>query len=175
MSEPFLGEIRIVGFNFPPRGWAFCDGQLLPISSNTALFSLLGTTYGGDGRTTFGLPDMRGRMPMHSGTGPGLDPVQLGQKGGQNDTTLNINQMPPHTHQVECTSEDGETDEAPDSFLAKGANGETIYSSGSDGSRMNSGMITPAGAGQPFSIMSPFIGVHYIIALQGIIPAAAEQ
>jgi microcystin-dependent protein len=175
MSEPFLGEIKIFAGNFAPRGYAKCDGQLMAISQHQELFSILGTIYGGDGRTTFALPDLRGRAPVHAGTGPGLEPVQLGQRGGQSQITLNINQMPPHTHQVECTSEDGETEEAPDSFLSKGANGEQIYSSSSDGSRMNSGMITPAGAGQPFSIVSPFMGVNYIISIQGIIPTRGER
>lgn len=172
MSEPFLGEIKIFAGNFAPRGYAKCDGQYMAISQNQELFSIIGTVYGGDGRTTFALPDLRGRAAVHSGVGPGLEAVDLGQKGGSNNAALNINQMPPHTHQVECTSEDAETDEAPDSYLA---NGQEIFSGSSDGSRMNSGMITPAGAGQPFSITSPFIGVNYIIAVLGIIPTRGER
>ena len=100
MSEPFIGQITLVGFNFAPRGWAFCEGQLLSISQNTALFSLLGTTYGGDGRTTFGLPDLRGRVPIGPGTGPGLPSYSWGQKGGADREALAINQMPGHSHTV---------------------------------------------------------------------------
>ena len=100
MAEPFIGQIQIFGFNFPPRGWSFCDGQLLPIAQNTALFSLLGTTFGGDGRTTFGLPDLRGRVAIHPGTGPGLPPVTWGQRGGAASTVLTTNQMPNHNHQA---------------------------------------------------------------------------
>ena len=98
MSQPFLGQITMFGFNFNPRGWAKCDGQLLPISSNQALFSLLGTTYGGDGRTTFGLPDMRGRVPLHQGQGPGLSPRQMGARIGAEDATISANEMPAHSH-----------------------------------------------------------------------------
>ena len=104
MSDPFLAEIVMFGGNFAPRGWAFCDGQLLAISSNTALFSLLGTTYGGDGRTTFGLPELRGRFAMHPGNGPGLSSRKLGQKGGSERVTLAITNLPSHTHQLRCNS-----------------------------------------------------------------------
>ena len=107
MSEPFVAEIRIVGFNFAPRGWAFCDGQLLPISQNTALFSLIGTTYGGDGRTTTALPNLKGRLPMHPGRGPGLTARRLGQRGGTEMVTLSEAQMPNHTHTLIGQGEDG--------------------------------------------------------------------
>ena len=103
MSEPFLAEVKIVGFNFAPRGWAQCDGQILPINQYQALFSILGTTYGGDGRTTFGLPDLRGRVAMHPGNGPGLSPRQLGQKTGTETNTLTVNQMPAHNHTASGT------------------------------------------------------------------------
>ena len=128
MSSPFIAEIIMFGGNFAPRSWAFCDGQLLPISQNTALFSLLGTIYGGDGRTTFALPDLRGRVPMHQGNGPGLTPRNLGSKGGEENVALNQQQMPSHTHaavvEVHCSSEDGESDEAADNFPAKAGGGE---------------------------------------------------
>ncbi|MCB0630228.1 MAG: phage tail protein, partial [Lewinella sp.] len=109
--EPFLGQIQPFGFNFPPRGWAFCDGQLLAISSNTALFSLLGTMYGGDGRTTFALPDLRGRSIVHIGTGPGLSHITQGEKGGRENVTLTTANMPSHNHAVRATTDDGTLDE----------------------------------------------------------------
>ena len=108
MSEPFVGKIRMFAGNFAPRGWAFCDGQLLAVSQNDALFSLLGTIYGGDGRTTFGLPDLRGRIPIHAGTGPGLSPRSLGNKAGTEIETLTVNQIPSHTHSWQATSDDAQ-------------------------------------------------------------------
>src|SRR5210317_2190722 len=105
MSEPFLAEVKIVGFDFPPRGWAQCDGQLLPINQNQSLYSLLGTTYGGDGRTTFALPDLRGRMPVHPGNGPGLSDRRLGEKGGAEDATLTVAEIPSHNHQLKGVDE----------------------------------------------------------------------
>ncbi|HZD04287.1 MAG TPA: tail fiber protein, partial [Longimicrobiales bacterium] len=107
MSEPFVGEIRMFAGNFAPRGWAFCDGQLLAVSQNDALFSLLGTIYGGDGRTTFGLPDCRGRIPLHAGSGPGLTPRALGSKGGAGKVTLTVNQLPSHTHPLQGSTDNG--------------------------------------------------------------------
>ena len=104
MSEPFVGEIRMFAGNFAPQGWAFCDGQLLSVNQNDALFSLLGTIYGGDGRTTFGLPDLRGRLPMHAGTGPGLSPQRMGSMGGQENVTLTVNEMPAHSHSANAQS-----------------------------------------------------------------------
>ena len=123
MSEPFLAEIRIVGFNFPPRGWAFCDGQLLPINQNQSLFSLLGTTYGGDGRTTFALPDLRSRAPIHEGDG-----YSLGQRGGQETTVLTVAQMPNHTHTLRAQSGLGTTDE-PDGTVVPARAADDIYRS----------------------------------------------
>ena len=113
MSEPYVGEIRMFAGNFAPRGWAFCDGQLLAVSQNDALFSLFGTIYGGDGRTTFGLPDLRGRIPLHQGHGPGLSERRLGSKGGGENETLTINQMPSHTHIFSATTLPGEPDGSP--------------------------------------------------------------
>jgi len=172
MSEPFIGQIQLFGFNFPPRGWAFCDGQLLPIAQYTALFSLLGTTYGGDGRTTFGLPDIRGRVPIHPGNGPGLSPIAWGQKSGSNSHTLTVQQLPAHNHgfQVPCQTGDGNTDEPGGHFPAKAGGGETVYAGSQNGS-MGAGTTANTGNSQSFSLMQPFIGVHYSIALVGLYPS----
>lgn len=170
MSEPFIGEIRIVGWNFAARGWAFCDGQLLPIAQNTALFSLLGTTYGGDGRTTFALPDLRGRIPLHPGNGPGLPQVRLGERGGATAVTLTESNLPAHNHGIQGNSGDGETDEPVGNFPAKAGGGETIYSSAQNAT-MNVGMVANTGDGQSFSVRNPFLGLHFMIALQGIFPS----
>ncbi len=190
-AEPFLAEIVMFGGNFAPRGWALCDGQLLPISSNTALFSLLGTTYGGDGRTTFALPDLRGRIAMHPGTGAGLSQVRLGEKGGAEARTLTTNQMPAHTHlattsvdsvQMTLNGTNGAGDDAsPGGRTLARKNRTNIYSSSAPDVAMHSGSITGtatastalsnSGAGQSFSIRNPYLGVNHIIALQGIFPS----
>jgi microcystin-dependent protein len=168
MSEPFLGQITMFAGNFNPRGWAFCDGQLLPISQYSALFSLLGTTYGGDGRTTFGLPDLRGRVPMHAGSGPGLTPRPLGQKSGSEAVQLTVNQIPSHNHVVRCNDSDndetspvgGVPGPAPDDFYAETPNAD-----------MNQNSTTATGGGQPHSNIQPFQVVNFIIALQGVYPS----
>ena len=167
MSDPFLGEIRMVGFNFAPRGWALCDGQILPISQNSALFALLGTTFGGDGRTTFGLPDLRGRAPKHVGTGPGLAPYNWGQQGGAENITLQLANLPSHNHTVNCQPEDGNQGTPANGFPAPVANG---YASTSGGT-MNAGMIGSVGGGQPVSILPPYLVIYFCIALQGIFPS----
>ncbi len=169
MSEPFLGQICNFGGTFAPRGWAFCDGQLLLISQNTALFAILRTIYGGDGRTTFGLPDMRGRLPMNFGTGPGLSPRQIGQRGGTEEVTLIANQMPPHKH-----TQQGSTDQAlaiaPAGKVT--ANAEfTIYSDGAPNTAMSTEAIGDAGGNQPHPNLMPFLVVNFIIALQGVFPS----
>lgn len=174
MSEPFIGEIKIVGFNFAPRGWAFCDGQLLAIASNTALFSLLGTTFGGDGRTTFGLPDLRGRTATHPGTGPGLSSYRWGQRGGIENVALTGAQMPVHNHTVRATKDEG-TDGGPGGkYLAAGHGQETIYKSMPDGAKFNTmaaDMIANAGGGQAHTNISPYLGVYHVIALTGVYPS----
>lgn len=157
------------GGNFAPRGWAFCDGQLLPISSYNALFSILGTTYGGDGRTTFALPDLRGRVPMHPGNGPGLTSRRIGQKGGLEENTINITQMPPHDHNVTLPAKEEANAEAPTNNFVAGA--------GFDGFGTTSDVTMGAlpqqsvGGGQAVNNIQPFQCVYFIIALQGIFPS----
>jgi len=170
--DPFIGQIMMFAGNFAPRGWATCDGQLLQISSNQALFSLLGTAYGGDGRTTFALPDLRGRFPMHCGHAPGLTARALGQKGGAEQTTLNANQMPSHTHAIHGTSDLGDEKSPKDNLPAR-VTGSIVepYKTGGTEVPMAATMIQPAGGGQPIDRMPPFECVQFIIALQGIFPS----
>ncbi|MEM9059364.1 MAG: tail fiber protein [Pseudomonadota bacterium] len=170
MSEPFVGEIRMFGGNFAPRGWALCQGQLLPVSQNDALFSLLGTIYGGDGRTTFALPDMRGRIPIHRGRGPGLSDRRLGSKGGAESVTLTTNELPAHGHTFNAVSALAtSTAVQKDRTFAKA--GQQLYVEDEDRVGMTSGSITPTGGGQPHSNMMPTQCVNYIIALFGIYPS----
>jgi len=172
MSEPFIGEIRMVGFNFAPRGWALCDGQLLAIAQNTALFSLLGTTYGGDGRTTFGLPDLRSRVPMHAGTGPGLTPRQLGAKFGLETVTLNVSQLPAHTHAAQASSGSGNANSPIGRIWSKdaGVQSATYTGNAPDGS-MAANAIGNAGGGQAHDNMPPVQVVNFVIALVGLFPS----
>lgn len=169
MSEPFIGEIRMVGFNFAPQGWALCNGQLLPISSNTALFSLLGTTYGGDGRVTFALPNLQSRAPIHQGTGAGLSPRTMGEMGGEENVTLTISQIPAHGHTVACNNE-GATTGRPGGAVP-GPSATSIYAPSSDGSTMSQQMIGPTGGSQPHDNMSPYLCINFVIALEGIYPS----
>ncbi|TVT78703.1 MAG: phage tail protein [Denitromonas halophila] len=172
MSDPFIAEITMFGGNFAPRGWAFCDGQLLPIAQNTALFSILGTTYGGDGRTTFGLPDLRGRLPMHPGNGPGLSSRRLGEKGGVENVTLNANQIPAHNHAANAVAPAGNSNDAAGNFWADDAGAASAtYSSGPATTTMNAGAIGNAGGGQSHTNVQPFVCVSFIIALQGVFPS----
>jgi len=165
-QEPFLGEISMIGFNFAPRGWAFCDGQLFSITQNTALFSLLGTTFGGDGRTTFALPDLRGRVAIHPGSGPGLSPIQWGEKGGEEDVTLTVNQMPSHEHSVIGATLVGNPETAKNQ-KSKGNNPPVNVPN----IEMTSSMTGPTGGGLAHNNMPPFLGIYHIIALQGIFPS----
>jgi len=170
MSEPFVGEIRMFAGNFAPRAWAFCDGQLLAVSQNDALFSLLGTIYGGDGRTTFGLPDMRGRIPLHQGTGPGLSPRRLGGKSGAENETLTTNQLASHTHDFNANTADA-TDAAPQGrVVAKGV-GVSFYKAAAQNTDMASNMIANTGGSQPHTNLMPTLCVNFIIALFGIYPS----
>lgn len=175
MSEPFLGEIRMFAGNFAPRGWAFCDGQLLEIRQNDALFSLLGTIYGGDGRNNFGLPDLRGRAPMHAGQGPGLINRPLGEQGGMEYVTLNTNQMPAHTHpaQMNCNEGPGDSVSPRGKVCSMDASGMTASYHGSPNTQMSQEAVSvaSAGAGHPHDNLSPYQAVHFIIALVGIYPS----
>ena len=169
MSEPFIGEIRIFAGNFAPRGWALCDGQLLDIASHSALFSILGTTYGGDGRTTLGLPELRGRVPVHAGNGPGVDNVSLGQKSGSNTQTLTVNQLPSHSHTLRANTLGGSTDDP--SAASFGEAPDDMYNTSAATVAMSSSSIQETGGGQPVSIMQPFLGLNFIIALVGLFPS----
>jgi microcystin-dependent protein len=168
MSEPFLGMIIIVPYNFAPRGWAFCNGQILPIAQNTALFSLLGTTYGGNGQTTFALPDLRGRFPNSSGQGPGLSNYDLGQVSGTESVTLTVNQLPGHTHPFAppCSSQPASSSKP--SGLVPSAGG--TYNNAPDGA-LGAGTTGPAGGSQPTGIMNPYLTLNFCIALEGIFPS----
>ncbi len=190
--EPMIGEIRMFGGNFAPRAWAFCNGQLLAISQNQALFSILGTTYGGDGRTTFALPDLRGRVAISEGTGPGLTPRPLGQRSGQEVHTLTQNEMPSHTHSMNPASSintvvrvgvnsGGADEQAPgDNALAESTGGNVYSSAGASPNEFLGGVSATAvpniamlntGGSQAHNNMQPYLTVHYIIALQGIFPS----
>ncbi|MCZ4318149.1 tail fiber protein [Aequorivita viscosa] len=167
--EPFLGEIVMFGGNFAPRGWALCDGQLLPISQNQALFSLLGTTYGGDGRTTFALPELRGRVAMHAGAGPGLSPRPLGQKSGVENVTLTTAQIPAHNHAVVLNAkEEGDKDNPNGAYIA--GDGTNAFGATSD-IAMAAPQVGNTGGSQDHNNLQPFQCVNYIIALQGIFPS----
>lgn len=168
--EPFIGQIMMVGFNFAPRGWAKCDGQLLPINQNQALFSLLGTQYGGDGETTFGLPDLRGRVPMHAGNGPGLPNHPIGQKSGSEFTTLSLAHLPPHNHPVSIATSSAEGDTAlpGNNSLAKSGTGN--YTTQATDSTLGGVTSSNAGSGQAHSNMQPYLAVNFIIALTGLFP-----
>ena len=172
MAEPFLGQITRFAGNFAPRGWAFCDGQLLSINANQALFSLLGTTYGGDGRTTFALPDLRGRVPVHPGTGSGLSTYKLGQKGGAETVTLNASQLPSHNHQVQCVSSNGNKPEPGGNLPgAEASAGVDLWTNANSDGTMRSDMLQNTGGGQAHNNIQPYQAVNYIIALQGTFPS----
>jgi microcystin-dependent protein len=171
MSEPFLGELRLVPYNFAPAGWAFANGQVLPISQNTALFSLLGTTYGGNGTTTFQLPDLRGRVPISSGAGPGLSSYTIGETLGVESVTLTVTQMPSHSHLVNASGNKENKASPIGNYPASDATGITAeYSTASTG-EMNASMIATTGGGEPHENRQPGLVLNWIIALQGIFPA----
>jgi microcystin-dependent protein len=172
MADPFVAEIRIFPFNFAPKGWAWCDGQLLPLSQNTALFSLLGTTYGGDGKSNFALPDMQGNVPVHAGQGPGLSLYDLGQEGGSETVTLLQSEIPIHTHQMQGGFAQANID---------GPTAQSVYTRSTPGNayqanstqnlvQMNPQMLTVAGGSLPHNNMMPYLTLYFNIALQGVYP-----
>jgi microcystin-dependent protein len=174
MAEPFIGEIKMFGGNFAPQGYAFCNGQLLSIAQNTALFSLLGTTYGGDGVSTFGLPDLRGRVPVSQGQGPGLSVYQLGQSGGEENHTLVIGELAAHAHTVTvspgCSAEDPTTG-APTGAVPAALPTNAYTSPATAAMAPASGTANPAGSSLPHNNLQPYLAINFIIALQGIYPS----
>jgi microcystin-dependent protein len=172
MADPFVAEIRIFPFNFAPKGWAFCDGQLLPLSQNTALFSLLGTTYGGDGKSNFALPDLQGSAPMHPGQGPGLSLHDLGEISGSETVTLLESEIPSHNHFLRAWSTDPADVQAPSSFVALArSSGGNAYTTNTAGLvSLASEALAPAGGDQPHNNMMPYLTFNFCIALQGVFP-----
>lgn len=175
MDGGYLAEVRLFAGNFAPRAWAFCQGQLLPISQNSALFSLLGTIYGGDGRTTFGLPDLRGRVAVGSGNGPGLNNYKLGSKGGNEQTYLNVTNLPAHNHEAVMNVDNGDGPKrTPSGKFLSGDVGSTLYADSiATAATLNWEAITVGntGNGVPFSNRSPFLTLNYIICTQGLFPS----
>jgi len=182
--DAFMGMIMPVGFNYAPRDWAQCDGQIVAISQNQSLFALLGTTYGGDGRTSFALPDLRGRTAVGDGTGPGLSARVIGQNGGQEYTAITVQSLPAHKHTINVKSGTGDQDDAKDAHLATGVPTEDVrggaalgitkngYSTTADaGSTLHAEAVNNTGGGLPISTMSPFLPLNYVIAVQGLYPS----
>ncbi|MBI5915885.1 MAG: phage tail protein [Bacteroidetes bacterium] len=170
MYESFIGSVVLFAGNFAPRGWAFCNGQLLSIAQNTALFSILGTTYGGDGQTTFALPDLRGRVPAGTGQGPGLSDLQLGETGGSESTALTIANMPMHSHPVMASNQFAGGDHPSGNYLGASASDNGFYDETAN-TNMAPGMIGTVGGSQPFDIRQPYLGLNYIICMEGVFPS----
>lgn len=169
MAQPYVGEIKMVGFNFAPRGYATCDGQTISIAQNTALFSLLGTTYGGNGQTTFALPNFQGIAPMHWGNGAGLTPRQIGETSGTQTVTLQSNQIPPHQHSIPASSS-GASSTAP-SVFASAVRGTPAFYAAAGGSPVTMAPTQAAGGSQPHENMQPYLTIMFVIATQGVFPA----
>ena len=169
MADPFVAEIRIFPFNFAPRGWAWCDGQLMPLAQNTALFSLLGTTYGGNGKSNFALPDLQGRAPMQPGQGPGLSLYDLGETGGSETVTLLESEIPNHPHSVIASQADGISTSPANEFFATGI-GVGMYGAPTSMNMMSMQALAPAGGSQPHNNMQPYLTFYFCIALQGVFP-----
>jgi microcystin-dependent protein len=171
MADPFVAEIRIFGFNFAPKGWALCKGQLLPISQNTALFSLLGTTYGGDGKTTFALPNLEGSAPMHPGQGPGLSLHDLGEMSGSETVSLLQSEIPAHAHSLMSQVAVANRSNPIGNAIARvGATGP-YAPTGPTAAQLSATAVAPAGGGQPHNNMQPYLTLNFCIALQGVFPA----
>jgi microcystin-dependent protein len=171
MADPFVAEIRIFPFNFAPRGWAWCDGQLLPLSQNTALFSLLGTTYGGNGLSNFALPDLQGRAPMHPGQGPGLSLHDLGETGGSETITLLESEIPAHSHNAKAIAPVvANQDDASANVMLATVTGANIYASPGTIQPLSDQVLAPAGGDQPHNNMQPYLTFYFCIALQGVFP-----
>jgi microcystin-dependent protein len=169
--DPFVAEIRIFAFNFAPKGWAFCDGQILPISQNTALFSLLGTFYGGDGKSNFALPDIQGNAVMHPGQGPGLSEHFLGEMSGSETVTLLQSETPVHPHSVMASQLSGGDRSPLDEYPAQGVGGIQLYAPPSGNNvQFSPNILTPSGGGLPHNNMQPYLTLNYCIALQGVFP-----
>ena len=167
--DPFVAEIRIFPFNFAPKGWAWCDGQLLPLSQNTALFSLLGTTYGGNGMSNFALPDLQGRASMHPGQGPGLSLHDLGESGGTETVTLLESEIPSHNHNLTVTSLNSQSTTPINNNLGRG-NPVKVYTSGGSMTTMGIQSIAPTGGDQPHNNLMPYVTMYFCISLQGVFP-----
>ena len=167
--DPFVAEIRIFPFNFAPKGWAWCDGQLLPLSQNTALFSLLGTTYGGNGKSNFALPDLQGRAPMHPGQGPGLSLHDLGETGGSETVSLLESEIPSHSHAVSASASDGTNQSPVGEKLAAGV-GIGQYAPPGPLTGLSANALAPAGGDQPHNNLQPYLTFYFNIALQGVFP-----
>lgn len=169
MADPFVAEIRIFPFNFAPKGWAFCEGQLLPLSQNTALFSLVGTTYGGDGKSTFALPNLQGSAPMHPGQGPGLSLHDLGETGGTPTVTLLESEIPAHTHVMNASAADA-IERLPGNQLPATGIGIGQYAAPGATTPLHASAVSPAGGNQPHNNLQPYLTLHFCIALQGVFP-----
>jgi len=171
MSEPYLGEIRMFAGTFAPRGWALCEGNLLAISQNDALFSLLGTIYGGDGRTTFGLPDLRGRVPIHYGNGPGLSNRRIGTKTGAENVTLTTNELPSHTHSIKVSSDIASSSSPAGNTLGRSTSMDAFIGNETLNTSLSTDSITQVGGSQSHNNLQPFLVINFIIALVGIYPS----
>lgn len=170
MADPFVAEIRIFPFNFAPKGWAFCDGQLLPLSQNTALFSLLGTTYGGDGKSTFALPDLQGCAPMHQGQGPGLSVRDLGETGGTMTVSLLESEMPAHSHSLQASPDPGDLQSPLPSRVPARSHPGFAYLQAAPNADLAPESLAPAGGDMPHNNMMPYLTLSFCIALQGVYP-----
>ncbi len=170
MADPFVAEVRAFPFTFPPKGWAWCNGQILPISQNTALFALLGTTYGGDGKSTFALPDLQGRAPMHPGQGSGLSLHDLGEAGGQDSVTLLPSEMPIHTHSLQVSTSDASALQPPNMLFARGKGVGYYDANNKPTVQMAPSFLAPAGSSLPHNNLMPYLTLNFNIALQGVFP-----